>query len=163
MPTFFTGGPVGRTVGCVDDHTEGTMRLVDIKEENIEFSQHKSIITRVTVSHNCNFQFLHTIGNDIYIYVFGDRIGQITISGLSFPATNVYPGGEGCEVGEHGFEHIMRWYEQYRVARRQDPIQITIGANKTIKGFVVALTGDVVDPATRMFQYNLQMMVLPER
>jgi len=163
MPTFFRGsnnGQVGRTLGCIDDHTKATIKFIEIKEaDNITFKQHQSIITRVTVAHNCNFQFLHTIGNDIYIYVFGDRIGQVTISGLSFTSA----GTDDCGNNkQHGFEKIMEWYEKYRVAANQKPIQILIGT-KPIEGFVVALSGDIVDPSTRMMQYNLTMMVLPEK
>ncbi len=162
MPTFFMaeGGsaPVGRVIQLPDDHTQGTLRFVSISDpEDITFKTHKSIITRLTVAHQCNYQFLHTIGNEIYIYVFGDRVGQITLSGLSFTVDC-----ESREEPKHGFEQVLEWYEKYRVAARKDPIELMIGATG-ISGFVVGLSGDVIDPSTRMMQWNLSIMVLPKK
>ena len=45
----------------------------------------QSIITRVGVSKQCSAQLLHTLGDDTYIYTFGHRVGQITISGWRLP------------------------------------------------------------------------------
>ena len=163
MPTFFLGdssfGAVGRVVGCNDPHTQGTTNFVRL-DPTIAFSSHKSIITRITVAHQGNYQFLHTIGNSIYIYVFGDRIGQINISGLSF--TRDCTGGDP-DGPDHGFERIFRYYAANRVAARQDPIKITFGQQTVIKGFVVGMSGDAVDPQTRIMQYGLNVMVLPEK
>jgi hypothetical protein len=161
MPTFFSAdgtAPVGRVVQCLDDHTQGTMKFVELlAPAGLQFSTHRSIFTRLTVSHQCNYQFLHTIGNEIYIYVFGDRIGQIQLSGLSF-TSDCQSGSDG----QHGFEKVLQWYEQYRVAARRDPITIMIGQT-AIRGFAVALSGDVVDPGTRMMQWGLTLMVLPKK
>jgi len=162
MPTFFTGGAAGRVVQLADDHTQGTLRFVDIKfPDQITFTAHKSIITRLTVAHQCNYQFLHTVGNEIYIYVFGDRIGQVTISGMSFTEACCGPTNPFSGNG-HGFEEIMKWYEAHRVAAQQQPIEVMIGQTG-IQGFVVGLSGDVVDPATRLMQFGLTIMVLPKK
>lgn len=159
MPVFFTAdsgdAAVGRTIALEDAHTQGTTSVFSM-DPNISWQVQRSIITRITMAHQCNFQFLHSIGNDIYIYVFGDRIGQITVSGLSMT--------QECDSRdtEHGFEKIMRWYGENRVAARKTPIKLTIGSTP-IEGFVVGLTGDLVDPSTRVIQYGLTLMVLPEK
>lgn len=157
MPTFFTNqdgkAPIGRVVQIVDDHSQGTLQFTRIKDNNITFASHRSIITRMTLGHQCNTQFLHTIGNEIYIYVFGDRIGQVTLSGISFAAD--------CNGARtHGFEEVLRWYEQYRVAAQRDPVKVMIGQTG-MNGFVVGLNGDVIDPAMRLMQWSLTLMVLP--
>lgn len=159
MPTFFMNngnGQVGRAVGCQDPAAAGTMRFISL-EPALTWRAHTSIITRITVSHQGNFQFLHTIGNDVYIYVFGDRIGQVTISGLSM-TKNCGAGGDGM----HGFEKILRWYKENRIAQRKAPVVVSIGQTP-IEGFVVGLTGDAIDPATRIIQYGLQLAVMPEK
>jgi len=154
MPTFFEGA-VGRTIGCVDESTSGSATLVDLQPE-ITWDSQQSIITRVTISHQGNYQFLHTMGNDVYIYVFGDRIGQITISGLSM-ASNCSSYGN-----RHGFELMLEWYRNTRVAARKFPIQISIG-QVAMEVFVVGLNGDLVDPSTRIMQYQLSTVLLPEK
>ena len=155
MPTFFTSNgkaPVGRTVGIPDFHTMGTVRFFDM-DPPIMAATHSSIITRVQLSHQGNYQFLHTIGNDVYVYVFGDRMGSITVSGLSM---------QGCGVANHGIEYVMAWYRQNRIANRQIPVIISIG-QASARGFVIGFSGDVVDPSVRLVQYGLQIATLPEK
>lgn len=161
MPTFFANddgnSPVGRVVQIKDSHTQGTIRFASIQEKNVAFSTHRSIITRLTVAHQCNFQFLHTIGNEIYVYVFGDRIGQLTLSGLSFAA-----GCANLEEQDHGFEKVIRWYEETRVAARRDPVTVLVGRTG-MSCFLTGLTGDVVDPNSRIMQWTANFTVLPKK
>lgn len=158
MPVFFTSGgqgSVGRTIGFTDPHTQGTTTLIQL-DPKLTWSSERSIITRMTLAQQCNYQFLHTIGNDIFIYVFGDRVGQITISGLSM--------ADDCDSrdSEHGFEKVLKWYNRNRVAKRKTPVKVTIGKTP-IQGFLVSISGDLVDPSTRLIQYGLTLMVLPEK
>ena len=163
MPIFFKcenlgGGRIpGRTVQLKDVGTQGMVHLVSKVEPSIGFAAQKSIITRVAVSQSGNFQFLHTLGNDVYIYVFGDRIGQITLSGLSMPSD--------CEGTQEqiGAELMLKWYNDYKVSNRVPPVKITIGLNTLIEGFVVNLTLDVVDPGTQLVQWNMTLATLPEK
>jgi len=151
-------GAIGRTIQLEDTSAAGTIRIVSVKgDEEIAFKKQKTIITRVTVSQQGNYQFLHTLGNDVYIYVFGDRIGEIAVSGLSFPMD--------CDKigGKIGGELIFDWYKKNRVAARPNPVTITIGTKTIIDGFVTAFTLDVVDPKTGIMQWNMQMVVLPEK
>lgn len=156
MPTFFSG-PAGRVAQCTDRHTQGTINLVGLSPSsaNISFTRQQSIITRMTVAHQCNFQFLHTIGNELYIYVFGDRIGQITLAGLSFSAN-----ASGSN-SDHGFGSMIRWYGDHRVAVRSDPVVVSIGTRTNFEGFLVGFSGDVINPDTRITQWSANIMVLP--
>ena len=133
--------------------------------QDITFETHKSLITRVMVSQAGNFQFLHTIGNDVYVYVFGDRVGELVISGLSVPSRCLCPGNGGVDSDDHGFNKIMEWYNNNRVANRQTPITIVLGTGPTspISGFVVGLEGDVVDPSMLLMQYNLHIATIPKK
>jgi hypothetical protein len=162
MPVFFSsaenGGqsPVGRVVACRDSTVPGTTSFIKT-EPVLSFETERSIITRVTVSNQCNFQALHTIGNDIYIYSFGDRIGQMTISGLSL-ARNCAQ----MDDVEHGFEKLFKWWRANRLANRKTPIVVTIGQTP-IEGLLVSQVADVVDPSTRIMQFGLTLMTLPEK
>jgi len=145
MPVFFQG-PVGRTTACPDEATQGTTQFVRIKspaDANIVFDTHRSIIVRMQIAEQGNYQFLHTIGNDVYIYVFGDRIGSLTLSGISFatdcedvtfPAINVATADSPdptVDDKQHGFEKMLQWY--------------------------------MIDHASRLMQYSIQMVTLPEK
>ncbi len=159
MPLFFASksgdSQVGRTVGFSDPHTQGTISMFSM-DPTFGWRSEKSIITRMTVSHQCNFQFLHTVGNDVFIYVFGDRIGQVTVSGLSMA------GDCDARDTDHGFEKVLKWYSNNRVAKRKTPVKLMIGKTP-IEGFCVGLSGDAVDPSSRLIQFGLTLMVLPEK
>lgn len=120
------------------------------------FKGFKSIITRVNVSAQGNFQFLHTLGGNIYVYVFGDRVGSLGISGLAFDSV--------CEdaAGTIGIERVLDYYAQNRIANRKTPVKITIGVKTTLAGYLVAVAGDAVDPKSKIYQFNLQFMLAPQ-
>lgn len=125
-------------------------------EEWDGFGSFKSIITKVTVSAQGNFQFLHTLGGNIYIYVFGDRIGQATISGLAFDST--------CddENGTIGIERVIQYYQENRVASRAAPIKITIGTSTTVQGYLVGFNAEIGDPGSRVYNFSMQLMLVPQ-
>jgi hypothetical protein len=119
------------------------------------FDGFKSIITRVTIAAQGNYQFLHTLGGDVFIYVFGDRIGQITVSGLAFDSTC------GDADGSIGMERVMSFYMANRVSERKTPMKLTIGVATTIKAYLVGMTGDVSDPKSKIWQYSMQLAMVP--
>lgn len=124
----------------------------------IEYRTQYSIVTRVTVSQQVNVQFLHTMGAHVYVYVFGDRVGWISLSGLAFTCPCDDSGGP---QGPIGAEKMADWYAVNRASKRRTPVALTIGAG-TIEGFVTGYTADVVDPSTSLVQWGVTMATLPE-
>lgn len=155
MPVVFSQN-TGKVVQIEDKVAAGCLSLATV-ESGFSYQQHKTIITRVGISSAGNFQFLHTIGNDVYIYVFGDRMGSITLNGLSFES-------DACsKSSEHGFESLYRWYKENRVAVRSTPMSVTIGRDTTFQGFITGLTGDVQDVQHRTITFQITLATLPTR
>lgn len=134
----------------------------------IGFETEKAIITRLVLNHQVNVQFLHTLGALIYIYVFGDRIGSLNLSGLAFCTCSPDVGGVGRDQvaqvpasGSHGASKMFEWYKKYRTSKRKDPARISIG-DSVLEGFIVGFSEDVVDASLNLVQWNLSMMTLPE-
>ena len=164
----------GKVVALPDKVAQGSFSLVEA-DPNITYSGEKSIITRVGISCAGNYQFLHTIGNDVYIYVFGDRMGEVTLHGISFQGDCQGGGGGGIAgvnptttlgnpaTGKHGFELLYDWYKKNRIAARQTPIDVTIGTGTTFRGFVTSLTGDVQDTLRRTIQFTITIALLPDK
>jgi hypothetical protein len=120
------------------------------------FANLKSLITRVGISGQGNFQFLHTLGEDIFIYTFGDRIGKIQVAGLSFD--------NSCEApdGQLGIEQVLRYYNTNRLANRRTPVKITIGAGTLLKGYLESINAGAVDPVSRIWEFSLTFAMVPE-
>lgn len=152
MPLVFGTRP-GQVVQLDDPALSCSTNFLSMNP-NIAFDSEKSIVTRLTVSQQVNVQFLHTLGSLIYIYVFGDRMGSISLSGLSFACE--------CPDGtELGAEKMMMWYKKNRASKKADPCRVTIGKT-VIEGFVTSFTEDVVDPSIKLVQWGVNMASLPE-
>jgi hypothetical protein len=153
MPVIFQTQP-GRVIRLDDSAVQCSVRLLGMQDSPILFEERKSIITRVTLSEQVNVQFLHALGAQVFIYVFGDRIGSISLAGLSFACDCI-------EDDIQGAEQMYLWYKDNRASRRQAPIRLMIGFTP-IEGFVVGCREDVVDAATSMVQWNVDMVTLPD-
>lgn len=179
MPIVF-GSNTGRVSAVADAVAQGSISLGNVQGGvggtfGIGTNPFNSIITRIGVSAAGNYQFLHTIGNDVYVYVFGDRMGDITLHGLSF-ATGCIPGQRGQFPGvqattatiptgqppQHGFELLFDWYTANRIAATPVPATVRIGSKTTFKGFITGCTGDVADSKTRTIQFQITISLLPD-
>ncbi len=157
MAIMFQGVP-GRVVRLDDPATQGKAYICHL-DPDITFDAQLSIITGLTLSQRANVQFLHTLGGQVFIYVFGDRIGEMIVSGLSFAAPC---DGKGGDIGpNHGAGKILAWYRDNRVAARQTPITMTIG-QEAVQGFVTGVGENVVDPSTLLTAWNVQIQVMPD-
>ena len=154
MPILFQS-KIGQVVALDDPAAQCTTnRPLFSIDPDINWNVYRAVITRVTLSQQVNVQFLHTMGSMVYVYVFGDRMGSITLSGLSFFLCS-------CDNNPPGQNDIYGWYKQNRASKRRDPVTVTIG-DAVIKGFVTSFTEDVVDPSLSIVQWGVDMTALPD-
>lgn len=119
------------------------------------FNQLKAIFTKHSLGEAGSYQFLHTMGSSIYLYVFGDRIGQMMLGGVAFY-------GNCDEQNDRvGISHVIQWYREHRVAKRAAPIQVTIDPSTTFETYLLGMQGQVLDPAKRLYQFVLTMASVP--
>jgi hypothetical protein len=152
MAVIFSGQR-GRVVRLDDAAAQANIAFLTI-DPKIRYESEVSIVTRMMMSQQVNVQFLHTIGAHIYIYVFGDRIGQLGLSGLAFTGA--------CDNQVSGAQKMYQWYKRYRASVRREPVKVTIGS-EPIEGFVVNFSEDVVDPSISLVQWNVNMVTLPAK
>lgn len=115
----------------------------------------KSIITQIKVVAQGGVQFMHTLRDFIYIYVFGERIGQMTISGLSFFIS--------CdETPCHGLEYVNQYYLDNRVSERATPLTVVLGCGTPFFGFLVGMSLDLNNAEDLIGQFSLDLRVIPE-
>jgi hypothetical protein len=103
---------------------------------NIDGNPFVAPITGFAVDLQGNYQFLHTVNDFIYLYVFGDRIGDLVLTGISFTDND-------CPTTGGDLTTIFKFYKDNRVAVRNTPINITIGADS----FLTFLTGTKIEQA----------------
>lgn len=151
---IFEGTP-GRVIRMTDPALPATLKPIASLNPSISFAQERSIINRITIAQQTNHQFLHTLGNDIFIYVFGDRMGQVTLSGIS--------ASEECNGDtEYGLEKMLRWYKENKLSSRPEPVRIVVGS-VTLTGFVTGMSNDLVDPKTWLVNFAVTIALVPEK
>jgi hypothetical protein len=113
------------------------------------------LITRVVVAEQANYQFLHTLGNQIYAYVFGDRIGEIGIGGLAY---------FDCDLGfaqRHGVGEALRWYRNHRISRAGERISITVGG-ENLEGYCTAFRSETQRTEDALQEFYLSFALIPD-
>jgi len=171
MPAIFSSCP-GRVTAVTVPVDNCSVSVVSIKNgagvAELTYGRDAIILTRINVSQSANMQFLHTLGNRVYVYAFGDRMGQIQLSGLAFAATSDHgdaaPAGSDCTktgLGYHSTKNVLNWYKTNRASTRATPVAVTV-FDVPFQGFVVALNADVVDPATQLVQWTISLATLPD-
>lgn len=157
----FTRAPIGTVVQLPDGVRTATVGLVKVHPKNNQFDvvgsffNQKSIVTSWSFNENVNVQFTHTMGNDIYLNVFGNRMGTFTVNGLAFHAA-------GCEFSRHGIARIIEWYRRNRISNPgANRIRMTIGGSETIEGFLIGASYRANDPVNWTVEYTMQIAAVP--
>jgi len=154
MPVLFAAN-AGRVVALPDPAAIGLISGVQVEGWG-GFPALRAVITRVLVAQQGNYQFSHMLGGLVYAYVFGDRMGDVQISGLAFDRDCNSAGGQPL-----GIQAVAAYYTQNRLAGRASPLKIVIGTGPPMNCLLLKMSGDLVDPQTRVFQFNLQLALIP--
>ena len=118
--------------------------------------QFKAIITSVAVSSQGGFQFLHSLRQYVYIYIFGERVGELTVSGLTFSG--------GCEdnpdVPKSGMEAVLAYYNLMRATRRPCPVGVRVGGT-AFRGFLLGVQLAILDADSGLGRFTLKFHTPP--
>jgi len=169
--TIFTAAPIGVVARLPDGVRTATVALIKVTPADAgpkdtsqmlgSFQNHKAIITSWSFDENVNVQFTHTMGNDIYLNVFGNRMGTFTVNGIAFHST-AKAGGQVCDKTEHGITKIIKWYRDNRISNpAANRIKMTIGGVDTIDGFLIGASYRANDPVNWAVEYTMQIAAVP--
>jgi len=143
----------GRVIALEDPSAPAVVRFVSMNPK-LDFATQSAIISRTASSDQANFNILHAIGGDIFLYVFGDRAGQLQVSGLSFP--------EQCNGGESGVDAIANFYRKNKLSVRKEEFEVIIGTTP-YRGFLAGIATELANPESRISQFVLQIVTIPEK
>jgi hypothetical protein len=147
----------GNVVALIDPLMDPDLTLLTLDTENWKgFEGFKAIITSVGVSKHSNFQFLHTLGGSVYVYVFGGRIGELVISGIAFD----YP----CTSNDKtGAEHVLTYFDDQNLVQRAEPITVTLGHSYAMQAYLTNASVRTTSPVDGLYEFTLTMAVLLKR
>lgn len=111
------------------------------------------ILQSVGMQNQANCQFLTTLRNYVYVYVFGDSPGDIQIRGKAFAAQ--------CETGwRNGLDYAMAYYANRTVSWTGRSLLIQIGAAIFI-AFLVKGEFGANDPVNNISDFTLHFKTVP--
>lgn len=117
----------------------------------------KAALSGYAMGGQTGFQALHTLRDVIYIYVFGERMGALQLSGFAFVGL--------CDADEDttGVDDVYDYYNNNRLSNTGMPVQITIGFTTSIQAFLVGFNLQIVDPSMSLAQFTLSLVYPPKR
>jgi len=111
-------------------------------------------VTDLQVVEPVSHQFSQSLQDTTYLYVFGDEIQSLEVSGICFPST--------CDDSGNvmGIDRLFALYKKYKASSTstgQAPtMEVTIGS-KTYICFSVSLNYSVNDPANRTIKFGMSL------
>lgn len=89
------------------------------------------LISGIDYNQTTNQQFQTTLDGSVFIYVFGDRMGDIVVNGVAFKAM--------CNnSGKSGIEEVIDYYRTNRASVTPRPIIVEV-VGKRVSGFLTAM------------------------
>ena len=112
-----------------------------------------SIIVAPSIGQRVNAQFQTSLKKSVYVYVFGDQMGNIIMHGIAFAGL--------CRGNDSGLKEVFGYYKAFRASERDTPVTVTFG-EETISGFLIAMDMSPKDPDYMMVNFNLTISSLPK-
>ena len=111
----------------------------------------QAVLGGVGLKSECDAQFLHTLRRFVYVYTFGERMGEIAISGVAATAPPCVSDGDS----RTGFERVYRYYDQFRLSARGAPVDVAIGTAIKLRMFVVSTQLGFSDLQSGLSQFTI--------
>lgn len=112
------------------------------------------IIVDANYTQATNQQFQSSLEDTIYMYVFGDQMGKVEITGLIF--------GAGCLGGAtSGVEDVLNYYKDNRASKKETAVIVQVGETK-ISGFLTAMMIRSENPEDRINRFAFTISSLPD-
>ena len=119
------------------------------------FEPMAAIIDAPSLSQSVNVQFQQSLGGPVYVYVFGDNMGNVTISGTCFA-------GLCTDEAQNGIKEVIDYYEQSRASQNPDMITVTYGAI-SVSGFLTKMELNPKDPLYMLTSFRLTINTIPKQ
>jgi hypothetical protein len=118
-----------------------------------------SIIDSPSLEQSVNAQFMTSLEDATYVYVFGDKMGTATIQGTAFAARC---GAGEPNSNENGLRDIVEYYNTRRASQDKRLISISFGPER-ISAFLMGARIFSKDPLHVLLGYNFTFSTLPKR
>ena len=115
------------------------------------------ILTSAGLSQQANVQYMHTLKEHIYVYSFGQRMGEMVLNGIMMWNTS-------NPTTQSGLWAVMKFYKAFNVGQQLTPVTVILGANGSvnISGFLDNMTTTYSDPDKGLVGFRMHFSTLPD-
>ena len=158
MPDVFNAQSEGSVVALsIGRAIPGAIQIDGLESRNL-------VVSRFGVSRNANAQFMPTLRNSIFIYSFGDKIGEMEVSGVAFHRLCNGSGNSGDSFA--GLAEVGEFYDSKGLGAAKDnsikPVYVSLGTI-SIKAFLIGVQVSSLNPESNLMQFSLQFAVIPTK
>lgn len=111
-------------------------------------------ITGFSLELEGNYQFLHTVNKFIYAYVFGDRVGLLTLSGMAFLGPTCGPSFSDASLCS-----VFTRYKEKRLAKGS-AVPINLLGCMAMVGFLTGMRIEISRPEVPVVQFLMRFHVI---
>jgi hypothetical protein len=126
------------------------------------FNNFRAIIQSLGIAAQSGVQFMHTLRDYIYVYVFGERVGDLSIGGLAFHSACDDEEVDAAQSAT-GLERVLQYYQSFRVTSYPLALTVAIGTTLAFDAFLVGANGNIVNPETNLAQFQFQLKYIPNQ
>jgi hypothetical protein len=132
-------------------------RVIPGRIKLADFEPVAALIAGADFNQATNQQFQHSLDGSVFIYVFGDLMGDVIISGRAFPVI--------CPNSVGGLNEVFKYYSAKRASKVPKPIHVVIG-DESIIGFLTSLrirSASLAEtPEALYHEFSLTIKTLPK-
>lgn len=152
------GAEAGRVRRVVLDDEHTTPAVITVPGMN--FQELHTIINGLQSELKPAYQVTDTLGDDVYLLTFGESISNGRISGMIFEDVC---DADTTDNGVKGVSQLMQWWSRENMAKRDTPIQITIGQSYVLQAYIAELQVSINNPEDRIWKFQMNLLRVPNR
>jgi purine nucleoside permease len=160
MAAIFSVRP-GAIIALDDPSIVGDVRSLLKISPDPGFDLGRVLVTSVGFNEATEHQFSTSLADMIYVFSFGDQMGDFIISGIAST--------DSCDAngGSAGLKQVLDFYKSNRLTRRKTPLSIVLAAGSAVIAYEAYLIGHRTGshsegPQTRVFQFSLNLALVPD-
>lgn len=156
MPKLFQSKP--GMVKVVDLGDSAAIGVLSISGEGGKLEQQDGVvITQIGINQEVNAQFMPSLQKVIYVYSFGDRMGQIQVNGIAFDKL--------CNKASRGYvgtNSLFKYYDKNRAIDENRLMKISIG-KVAFQGYLISSSLNTASPEFRTMSFSLRIVTVPSQ
>jgi hypothetical protein len=121
------------------------------------------LILGISEDQQVSAQMVTSLEKDVYIYSFGDQIGDLTLSGLLLDSMCVTPSAH--RRLEHnrwiGIRTLTDFYKRARAIEEDRVVTVTLG-KRVISGYLMRMGHSTANPELKTQSFILNIKTLPD-